>query len=245
MARVGIIGDTHFPAVHPGYLSFCRDTFEAWDVNQYVHIGDVNDLHNPSFHDLHPGMPGAKDECKQSLECIRQWQRVFPVLKVCLGNHDERSVRVNSKYGVDPDTFLKPYAEAWKTPEWTWMDQHVIDSVLYVHGHGKSSGAEYPAFNYLKKGIGMSVVLGHFHTKASVKWLAGPKTRWFAMDVGCGIDRDHPAMHYDRLNPMKQILSCAVVLDGKPYHEIMECGPGEKYHRARFAKKRFIRGIRK
>ena len=51
MSRVGIIGDTHLPYELEGYLDFCIETFEAWDVDTVVHIGDMFDNHSLSFHD--------------------------------------------------------------------------------------------------------------------------------------------------------------------------------------------------
>ena len=52
--RVGIIGDTHLPYELEGYLEFCQESFEAWDVDTIVHIGDMFDNHSLSFHDSEP-----------------------------------------------------------------------------------------------------------------------------------------------------------------------------------------------
>lgn len=235
MSIVGLIGDTHFPAEHPGYFAFVSDTFEKKRVNRYVHMGDVTDMHNASFHDKHPGMPGPADEYQLAALTVDRWRKRFPRMDVCIGNHDERSVRLASKYGL-AEEFLLPYERVWRTPKWKWAREHIIDGVLYTHGTGVS-GAEHPAYNFLKKGLGMSVAIAHFHTRCGVKWLVGPNSRWFAMDVGCGVDRLHPAMQYDKYNPLKPILACAVVSDGKPEQFVMPCGPKEKYHRSRFTKK--------
>ena len=52
--RVGIIGDTHLPYELEGYLEFCQESLEAWDVDTIVHIGDMFDNHSLSFHDSEP-----------------------------------------------------------------------------------------------------------------------------------------------------------------------------------------------
>lgn len=231
MAKVGIIGDTHFGAVHPGYLAFCTDTFDAWACDTFVHVGDVVDLHNPSEYGRYVGQEGALDEYRVAYGFVQRWARRFPTMRVCVGNHDERALRLATKHGI-AEEFLRPFADLWGTPHWDWKMEHEIDDVLYMHGTGH--GGQYPAFNLLKKGVGMSVVMGHAHSVAGVRWLVGPRSRWFAMDVGCGVDRQHPAMRYGRDLPLKPILACGVVLDGVPYHEIMPCGPGERYHRSRF-----------
>lgn len=245
MSRVGVISDTHFPAVHPGALDFILDTFEAWDIQRVVHIGDVADLHNPSFHDNHPEMPGPKDEYLQAYEKVQEWDSVLmeanlitrhrPLL-VCEGNHDDRPRRVAAKYGVTGE-FLVSHAEAWGTPNWKWAMEHEIDGVFYTHGHKKCGGGEHPAYLTLKKGFDMPIVIGHYHTRSGINPLPGRKTLRWGMDVGCLVDRLHPAMKYAEGGAQKQMISTGVVIDGHPYLEFMKCGPGEKYHRSRFTKK--------
>ena len=41
------------------------------------------------------------------------------------------------------------------------------------------------------------------------------------MNVGCGIDAKAYAFNYGKDSRKKPILSCGVVIDGKPYLEIM------------------------
>jgi hypothetical protein len=42
------------------------------------------------------------------------------------------------------------------------------------------------------------------------------------MNVGCGVDRKHLAMKYGEDHIKKPVISCGVVIDGKPYMEMME-----------------------
>ena len=72
----------------------------------------------------------------------------------------------------------------------------------------------------------MSVVMGHVHSVAGVKFGAGPLERWFGMDVGCLIDRKAWQFAYGKHMPKKPILGCGVVIDGTPYYEPM---PLEEY----------------
>jgi len=80
----------------------------------------------------------------------------------------------------------------------------------------------------------MSVVMGHCHSRSGVKWRANPLTRIFSVDVGCGIDVDAYQFAYGRHIKDRPILSASVILDGIPYHEVMPCGKGEKYHKRNF-----------
>lgn len=234
MARVGVIGDAHEPVTHPGYRAFCLDTFSEYGCDTVVCIGDIADWHSVSFHAHHPDCPGPTDEYEMAYACIQGWYRTFPGAKVCLGNHDERIQRLAQSSNI-PARLLRDYAEIWETPGWTWDYDHSIDDVFYFHGTG--TGGMHPAFNSMKK-MCMSVVQGHVHTAAGVKWLANPNTRLFGMDVGCGIDDRAAAFAYGRHYKQRSVLGCGVVLDGIPHHVIMPCGPGEKYHRSRFTAKR-------
>lgn len=245
MTKVGIISDTHFPAVHPGALAFVCDMFDAWDVETVVHIGDVIDLHAPSFHDKNPNMPGPLDEFRLAHDMVREWSETLQArgwsskknpVRVCRGNHCDRSRRMAASGGI-VESFLRPDSEVWDTPNWDWRMEHEIDGVLYTHGHKGCGGGKNPALLTLEKGLDMPLVIGHFHTRGGIAPLAGRKTLRWGMNVGCLVDRLHPAMAYSEGGSQKQIMSCGVVIDGHPYYEMMRCGPGEPYHRSRFAKK--------
>jgi len=230
MAKVGIIGDVHEPVAHPGYLDFCSDVFDAWGVDEYLSIGDMVDWHAVSFHANHPNCPGPNDEYELAKEKIDKWKARFPKMKVCIGNHDERLIRLAETVNI-PAKFLRDYKDVWGTPDWDWQFDHDIDNIYYFHGVG--CGGQHPAFNAMKK-MSMSTVMGHVHTAAGIKWMANPRQRMFGMDTGCGIDDRAYAFAYGRHLKQRSVLSCAVVIDGIPYHEPMPCGRGETYDRERF-----------
>lgn len=232
MSKVLVIGDIHAPAVHPGYLTFCQDMKYEWDCDTVVLIGDVVDHHAISFHAANPNCPGPKDEFFLTKHEIRKWNKAFPKAKVCIGNHDERILRLAESVSI-PALFIREYKEVWKTPHWDWQHEHIIDDVYYFHGTGQ--GGIHPAWNVASKML-MSVVMGHMHSRAGVKWRANPQTRIFSVDVGCGIDVDAYQFAYGKHIKDRPILAVAIIRDGIPYHEIMPCGPKEKYHKSRFKK---------
>lgn len=228
--RVGIIGDSHLPFCHPNYLRFCRDTFRRWKVSRVVHIGDVVDAHALSFHEHDPNGHSAEDEAKKVEQEIRAWKRTFPDLLVCIGNHDERQYRAARRAGI-PDRYVRTYADVWNTPKWKWAYSHVIDGVLYEHGTG-TSGKDAAYNRAVQKRT--SLVMGHVHSFAGPKYHTNEFDRIFGLNVGCGIDCDAYAFAYGRPFPIRPVLGCGVVLDGKEAYFIpMPCGKGEKYHRSR------------
>ena len=230
MSRVLSIGDLHEPVAHPGYLRFNQDLYDEYECDTVVFMGDVADFQAISFHAANPMCPGPDDEFQLTKMAIQKWCRAFPKAKVCIGNHDERVIRLAESVNI-PSKFLRDYKEIWKTPKWKWDYEHIIDGVYYFHG--TACGGVHPAWNAASKML-MPVVMGHLHSRAGVKWRANPLRRIFSVDVGCGIDVDAYQFAYGKHYKERPILASAVILDGIPYHEIMPIARGETYHRSNF-----------
>ena len=232
MSRVLVIPDLHNPCCRKGALPFCKDLRRKYKTTKTVFIGDVTDWHAISFHAKHPEMPGPKDEHELALKCIAKWYKAFPNATVILGNHDRRVIRLAESVNI-PAKFIRNYKEIWETPKWKWVDDCIIDKVYYAHGDGAGGGLN-PAFNLVKK-MGMSCVLGHYHSiGGGGKWLVNPLRRMFGMDVGCLIDDKQMAFAYSKRTPLRSVLGAGVVIDGTPEHKVLLCGRGEKYHDSRF-----------
>lgn len=232
--RTLVIGDLHCPWERLGYLRFCKDLYYQWDCNKVVFIGDVVDLHAISFHDKEPGCPGPLQEYEQAKKAVQRWYKAFPNAVVTLGNHDRRVVR-RAKVVDIPEIFLRSYQDIWGTPNWSYVDDYIMDDVYFYHGDGQ--GGEYPAANATRKLL-MSVCMGHNHTASGVKYYTNPLRRIFACDTGAGCDDKQLAMAYSRTNKRRSVLSAAVIIDGIAHVEPMPCGRGEAYHDSRFKKRK-------
>jgi len=230
MARILAVGDIHEPVSHPGYLQFCQDLYDEWNCNAVVFMGDVADMQAISFHAANPMCPGPIDEFALTKLALQKWYNVFPEARVCVGNHDERVVRLAESVNI-PAKFLRDYKQVWGTQGWDWQYDFIVDDVYYFHG--TANGGQYPAANATKKML-MSVVVGHNHSAAGVRWTANPQKRIFGMDSGCGIDVKAFQFAYGKHCKTRPILGAGIILDGIPYHEVMPCGTGELYHRSNF-----------
>jgi predicted phosphodiesterase len=233
MSRVLVIGDTHFPATHPGYLRFCEDLADKHNCNKFVHIGDVTDWHAISLHDKEPEAKDALSEYELAKQHVDQWKKSFPEMLVCEGNHDARIARLAKTVNI-PSRFLKGYNDLWETPDWLWRPDHKIDGVYYLHGTGTSG--KYPAMTTMEKML-MSTVQGHVHAASGLWWKTNPERRLFGMNTGTGVDDRHISFRYGENLKTRAVLSAGIVIHGTPQHFIMPCGEGEKYHRSRFNKK--------
>jgi predicted phosphodiesterase len=234
MSRVGIVADLHAPFVHPMYMRFVQDAFAAWGVDKVHFVGDIVDSHAMSFWDHDPNGHSAEDEAAKAYKELRKWEKLFPKATVCIGNHDERHFRSARKANV-PDRFLRTYKEVWETPGWDWQFEHTIDDVLYEHGTG-TSGKDAAINLAMQKR--RSMVIGHVHTYAGVKWHANPFDAIFGMNVGWGGDQRAYAFEYGKVFPVRPIVGCGIVLDGwYATFEPMRCGKNEPYHRKRAGRK--------
>jgi predicted phosphodiesterase len=219
------IGDLHNNATHPKYLKFCKDVQKKYKCNKVVFMGDVVDWHTVSFHQKEPNCPGAMDEYELTKKAVQKWHEAFPKALVCIGNHDARPERLSKSVGIPP-VCLKDYNILWGTKGWIWDWDFVIDNVYYYHGDGM--GGIHPAWQAITGKL-MSVVIGHCHARAGIKWLATPTQRIFGMDVGCGIDVKAWQFFYGKNAKYRPILGCGVILNGIPQHIIMPINKNEKY----------------
>jgi len=234
MSTVLVIGDLHEPAARLGYLQFCQDMFEKWNCNKVVLIGDVVDWHGISRWVKEPQCPGPADEYELAKECVAKWAKAFPKAYVCIGNHDERPVRLAKSVNI-PEFMLIPYAKLWNVPGWLWDYRFTIDDVSYRHGTGLGESI-HPGWNLMNK-VHKSVVVGHFHARAGIKWGCNEDMRCFGADTGCGVDEKAFQFIYGKDNPLRPFISVLIVKDGTPYLEPCPIGHKERYHQSRFKRK--------
>lgn len=199
-----VVGDLHCPFDLKGYLEFCLEQYEAFNINHVIFIGDILDNHAFSYHEADPDGMSAGLELEKSIEKVSHWYNAFPDADVCIGNHDRLAARKSFTGGI-PKAWIRSYNEVLNTPKWNWVESVVYDDVLYEHGEGGQ--AQTKAKNNL-----MSSVCGHTHTEAYCKWFVGKRYRIFAMQVGCGVDSSTYAAAYAR-NYKKQAIGCSVILN--------------------------------
>lgn len=207
--RILVIGDLHEPFCLDGYLEHCIETYQRFNCNQVIFIGDLVDNHYASYHESDERI-GGTDELSRCIEKIQGWKEAFPVADVIIGNHDRLIMRKAVTSNI-PREWIKSYNEVLGT-NWNWVERIVYDKVQYVHGEGGT--ARTRARNDF-----MSTVQGHIHTQSYVEFYVGNTFKIFAMQVGCGIDRDSFAMAYAK-NFKKQSIGCGVVLGG---HTAINC----------------------
>jgi metallophosphoesterase superfamily enzyme len=206
-SRVLVVGDLHEPFCLDGYLQFCKDTYNQFNCNKVVFIGDILDNHYASYHETDTEALGGGEELQRAIKRIAKWYKAFPKAHVTVGNHDALPGRKAQSGGI-PRVWIKEYKEVLNTPNWEFVPDVYIDGVRYVHGH-KSSKARTAT----KRDM-VSTVTGHFHTDFYIDWMFGKTRAIFAMAVGCGIDSKSYAMSYMQ-GGKKEAIGCGVVINGE------------------------------
>ena len=205
-SRVLVIGDTHFPFDIPQYLDFLKDTYDKYNCNRVVHIGDCVDFHALSYHESDPDGMSAGDELTIAKKHLQRYYKVFPEMNVIFGNHSRMVSRKAMSSGV-PREWIRSYADVFEVPNWNYTNELIIDNVLYTHGD-KSGKARMAA----KRDM-ISTVTGHYHTDQYVEWYYGRNSAVFGMAVASGIDDTKYAFAY-AAGGKKSALGCGLVLDG-------------------------------
>ena len=204
--RVLVIGDLHEPFCLDGYLEFCKATYEKYNCNKVVFIGDVIDCHYSSYHETDSDGLGGGQELDLAISKLANWRDAFPIAHVTIGNHDRLIMRKAQTGGI-PTKWIKDYKEVLETPQWDFVHRVVIDKVQYIHGEAGTAKAKCRADM-------MSTVQGHLHTQCYTEWFVGANFKIFGAQVGCGIDHESYAMAYAKAG-RKPSIACAVVINGE------------------------------
>ena len=206
---IGVIPDTHIPFEHPGSIEFLKRTFEIFGVTDIIHIGDIVDQYAFSRFGKSPNAMGASEELEVTKKSLDDWKKAFPVMKICVGNHDSRLKKLALSMGIPPRVLLEN-EEFLEFPDtWEVAESFIIDDVLYKH---KGRSGVMPAFNHITKAC-RSVVLGHEHQKAGVTYIQLEDRRLFGLNVGCLTDDANSyAYDYAKENDSKPMYGCGIVV---------------------------------
>jgi predicted phosphodiesterase len=210
-----IIGDTHCPAMHPDYIKFLKKIEKKHKCNRVVHIGDLVDWNSISYHEKDPSMPSAEDEFAEAFKQVRKLHKAFPQVDYLKGNHSDLPSRKAKTIGI-PEHLMKDFQSLWQLDGWTIHPRYhdlVIDDVIYRHGD-KGKGGQQAAYKNAVAEFN-SLVQGHLHAQAGLVYHANQHDCVFGMQVGCGVEHNHPSMNYGRVYAAKPIVGCGVVYSSK------------------------------
>tara|TARA_A100001011_G_C14285815_1_gene833659 strand:- start:46 stop:756 length:711 start_codon:yes stop_codon:yes gene_type:complete len=204
-SRILVIGDLHCPFDLDEYFDFCKETYDKWNCNQTIFIGDVIDNHYSSYHETSSDGLGGADELELAVERLHRYYKEFPKADVILGNHDRMVMRKAQTSSI-PSKWIKSYKEVLEVPTWKFIERIEYDGVQYIHGEAGTARTK-------SKADMQSTVQGHLHTQAYSEFSVGRNFKIFGTQTGCGIDFESYAMAYAKAGK-KPAIGCAVILGG-------------------------------
>ena len=204
-----IIPDLHLPFQHPEAFNFLKALKKKYRPTKIVCIGDIIDSYALSQFVKSPSSSNVNQELYKAQNGIKELARIFPVMLVCLGNHDLRLLKLAEKAGI-PGEYLKSLPELLGTPQgWKFQDSFDIDGVHYFHGDG------YTGLNACQNVIKTkfrNTVFGHTH-QASILYLNG----LWSFNTGCLINKSAYAFQYAKHFKNEPALGAGLVDSGVPY----------------------------
>lgn len=204
-SRILVIGDLHCPFDLEDYFDFCKETYQKWNCNQTIFIGDVIDNHYTSYHETDADGYSGGEELDLAIERLQRYYKEFPIADVILGNHDRLIMR-KSQTSAIPSKWIKSYKDVLEVPTWNFTERIEYDSVQYIHGESGTARTK-------SKADMQSCVQGHLHTQAYTEFSVGRNFKIFGTQTGCGIDFSSYAMAYAKAGK-KPAIGCAVIIGG-------------------------------
>ena len=132
--RILVIGDLHSPFDLEEYHQHCVDSYNKWNCNQVIFIGDVIDNHFSSFHEVDiEAEHTAKNELELAIDRLRRYYKSFPNADVIIGNHDRLIMRKAQSSSI-PSKWIKDYKDVLETPNWNFTERVEYDNVQFIHG---------------------------------------------------------------------------------------------------------------
>lgn len=202
-----IISDLQIPFEAPKALEFCKYVKRHYKVqdDRVLNVGDEVDQYwggmwKKSIHANHT----ALQEIKESIKSLRGWYDAFPQMKLCTSNHGDRWLRKAMEAEI-PSIMLRDYREVLECPkDWVWRKNWVIKSKHpFMIEHGDDYGGEHPHIVAVQDN-GMSIAIGHHHSKASITYRKTKGVDAWGAVIGCLIDEEAYAFEYAKKNRLQQ-----------------------------------------
>ena len=214
MTNLLLLSDHHAPYNHRDAVDFYAAIKHKYKPTRVVHVGDEVDAHATSFHDSDPDLPSAGEELKRAIKALRPLYELFPKVDLVDSNHGSMVYRKGKHHGI-PRKYLRDYGDILEAPPgWQWHNHLLIKlprkQTLYVCHGSRKDGMR------LAQTMGCCVVQGHYHTEFNIKYSSSPAQLYWSMQVGCMIDDDSLAFHYNKTTDLRPIIGCGIIIDGLP-----------------------------
>lgn len=221
-----VFSDTHLPYQHVDMLKFLSDIKSAYRPTRSIHLGDLVDNHNNSYHEKEVELTGACRELDQTKAFIQGLFSVFPDLEVVKGNHCLLLQRKMKTAQLHP-SLMKSFNEIYEVADtWKWVNSIELTTPLnqkVLFEHGISARALLVA-----KERGCCFVQAHYHSKMSIEYFGDTNLPNWAMQLGSLVDSKSLAMAYGKTFREKPKIGVGLIVYGYP---VLRPMPQDKHGR--------------
>jgi hypothetical protein len=215
-----LIPDVHLGFEHPKALEFLKSVQALYQIDEscIISLGDMWEHYHLSRWPKGGDYPITPEgEIELARKRTKEWAKAFPLLKICMGNHDNRMLKAASG-ALLPSSIIKSLKDIYQYPN-TWEIEECFvantkSPFLCIHGDGQGVSSTNLANN--PKQFGMSVAFGHFHSLASIMHVSTQTMDAWSFNVGCLIDEPSFVFEYGAKSKHKPVIGCGVVIgDGR------------------------------
>lgn len=212
-----IISDLQIPFEHEKAHEFCSYLLKQFRIpieNVYC-VGDETDQYWGGMweKDINAHHT-ALSEITETKERMAPWFETFPILKICESNHGTRWKRKALESQI-LSIMMRRYEEVLGCPPtWCWAKYWKVPAPHpFMVEHGDDYGGAHPA-TVAAMHNGMSTVIGHHHSKATIEHIQTNGQRIWGAVSGSLIDFRAYAFNYARSAKLKPLIGTTVVLEG-------------------------------
>jgi hypothetical protein len=211
-----IIPDSHLGEEHPKALEFLINVKELYNIpdSNVCQLGDFLDLWSFSRYPKGGDYPVTpRQEIEIARKKVREWARAFPLLKLCVGNHERRLWQRAIDASLPTDV-IRSVREIFEYPkEWDVEECYVTNTkhpFLLIHGDGEGVSNTNPIATI--KHFGISAAWGHFHSRPSVSHIDTLTQKLWGMSCGAIVNKESFCFKYGEKAAHKISNGCGVVL---------------------------------
>lgn len=212
-------GDLHFPYAVKGWYDFLEGINTYYKPDRVICMGDLLDIYSVSSYPKDMDHPDSwTEEIKQARKDVAKLASLFPTMDILHSNHDSRVYKRSTLNGI-PREFLVPYKQVIGAPEaWKFHNDLRItvdqDRSNWHFAHTINAGAAAAS-----KQLGVSVAVGHSHTKFGATAFNNGKHNLWGVDTGCLVSDKGSPFSYNKNQIGRPIRGAVVILGGLPYLE--------------------------
>lgn len=210
------IPDLQIPFQNKKALAFCTYIKRHYSIpnKNIICAGDETDQYYGSLYKLDVNASlTANAEIQATIDELKKWYAIFPEMKLCISNHGTRWQRKALDSSI-PSIMMRKYEELINAPKaWVWQKKwHIPTKKPFIAEHGDDWGGSDP---HVKAALhnGASTIMGHHHSKCSIKHIATAERSYWACVSGALIDFDSFAFNYARSHALKPVNGVTIIFD--------------------------------